>query len=44
MYVETQKKGGYEPVAMGVEEAKALIAKGSAMYQGVFAEMGILKK
>jgi tripartite-type tricarboxylate transporter receptor subunit TctC len=44
VYVETQKKGGYEPVAMGVEEAKALIAKGSAMYQGVFAEMGILKK
>lgn len=43
-YVAMQKKGGYEPIAMGVEEAKALIARGTATYQGVFAEMGILKK
>jgi tripartite-type tricarboxylate transporter receptor subunit TctC len=43
-YVDTQKKGGYEPVAMGIEETKALIAKGTAMYRDVFAEMGLLKK
>jgi len=43
-YVDTQKKGGYEPIAMGVEESKVVIARNAALFRGVFEEMGILKK
>jgi tripartite-type tricarboxylate transporter receptor subunit TctC len=43
-YVEIQKKGGYEPIAMGVEESKAEIAKQAELFRAMFAEMGILKK
>lgn len=43
-YVETQKKGGYEPIAMGVEESRAVIAKNAAVFRAMFEEMGLLKK
>ena len=43
-YVETQKKGGYEPIAMGVEESKAEIARMAGLFRTTFTEMGILKK
>jgi tripartite-type tricarboxylate transporter receptor subunit TctC len=43
-YVETQKKGGYEPIAMGVEESKAEIARMAGLFRGTFQEMGLLKK
>jgi tripartite-type tricarboxylate transporter receptor subunit TctC len=43
-YVETQKKGGYEPIAMGVEESKAEVARMAALFRATFEEMGALKK
>jgi len=43
-YVETQKKGGYEPIAMGVEESKAEIARMAGLFRATFEEMGLLKK
>jgi tripartite-type tricarboxylate transporter receptor subunit TctC len=43
-YVETQKKGGYEPIAMGVEESRAEIARMAGLFRATFEEMGILKK
>lgn len=43
-YVETQKKGGYEPIAMNVEESKAEIARMAGLFRTTFEEMGLLKK
>jgi len=43
-YIETQKKGGYEPIAMGVEESKVVVAKTAALFRTTFEEMGLLKK
>ena len=42
-YVETQKKEGYEPIAMGVDESKTKIARMAGLFRTTFEGMGMLK-